>query len=946
MKKLYLLICIFVLCHASPGLAQLSFTNQNSRLVNQNFHSGVTVAIADWNFDGLDDIIHLDGGHNCYVEVQHTNHQYGRVNLGDFGGGSGWSWGMSIADLDHNGYLDIAAGGSGPSVKIIMTNNNGTGGTMVSLANTGFFVQNMTFADFNNDGWIDLFSCDDNAMSHIFLNDGAGHLAESTSVINFDVTPTDDSGNYGSVWTDFDNDGDLDFYIAKCRQGVLDTTDGRRIDVLFVNDGTNHFTESAAVYGVNNKWETWTGSFGDIDNDGDLDLLMTNHDHYSQIMENDGTGHYTDITAGTGFNIDDITPIESVFEDFDNDGYVDILVSGSSSRYFHNNGNHTFTKINDLFDANNLESFAIGDLNHDGFIDVYASYATIYTNPSSVNDVIWMNTRNANHFVTLQLIGTVSNKCAIGARATLYNSLGTQIREVRAGESYGTANTEMVHFGLGSTTAIDSIVVRFPSGITQTIINPSADQFIRVIENDCVSPTVKISYSNAAPVICTGTTQTFTATSGLNYLWCDSITTASSLTITAGGEYNVTVSAPGNNCTAVSATVAIEQDPDQTPVLTVQGPTEFCNGSSVEIDATTGLLSYSWSDGGNTNSINVSSTGDYYVTVQGYCNSFTSDTISVLAHLVPDAITSNVTLTSVGPATLNAVGTNLSWYDNATATTPVGTGASFTTPVITGATSYWVENSETYHGGSFNLGLTQPTGVNQYSGNTTSAQQIFDVTEPGVLRSVKVYTDLAGVRRFELRNNAGLLLNYLDVALVVDSQVVQLNFPLVPGTGYTLGTNDSVNQAIPTWGNISPRLKRNNSGVSYPYTVPDGMSITGSSVGSQYYYYFYDWQYDRTGLTCVSNRVQVDIDLVTGLQELKDAGITVFPNPAHEEFTVRSVNGNEITALVIDATGRQMITQQLSGVENQLSTRNLHPGIYQLKLVADGKQYIRKLVIQ
>src|SRR5205085_1111078 len=113
------------------------------------------------------------------------------------------------------------------------------------------------------------------------------------------------------------------------------------------------------------------------------------------LLQNDGTGHYTDVTAGSGFENLGIFPIESVMEDFDNDGYVDILVSGDDARYYHNNGNGMFTQINNLLNTG-LESFAIGDLNHDGFVDVYGSYANIYTSPTSVNDVVWLNSGNGN----------------------------------------------------------------------------------------------------------------------------------------------------------------------------------------------------------------------------------------------------------------------------------------------------------------------------------------------------------------------------------------------------------------------------------------------------------------------------------------------------------------------------------------------------------------------
>ena len=347
MKNLFTLLLAGVSLASS---AQTSFTNGMSRLAGAT-HSGVCTAVVDWNGDGLDDIISLDQGNTVVVQVQKTGQTFEGVSLGNFGEGSGWSWGMAVADIDRNGYMDVLAGGYGPAVKILMTNNSGTGSSLVSLSNSNFFVQNVTFADINNDGWIDVFVCDDNAAAKIYVNDGAGHL-QISSIINTSVNPLvnyggdpADSGNYGSVWTDFDNDGDLDLYVAHCRQSSNDPTDLRRINRLFENNGDGTYTENAAAYGLDIGWQTWTASFGDIDNDGDFDVLLTNHDYNSQILENDGSGHFTDITATTGFSIADITPIESVLEDFDNDGFMDILISGSDVRFFHNNGNKTFSRI-------------------------------------------------------------------------------------------------------------------------------------------------------------------------------------------------------------------------------------------------------------------------------------------------------------------------------------------------------------------------------------------------------------------------------------------------------------------------------------------------------------------------------------------------------------------------------------------------------------------------
>ena len=949
MNKPYAFITLLMVL-TTAAMGQISFVKQNARLTTANQHSGNCVAIADWNFDGKDDIIRLDDGQNVFVEVQRTNNTFELVYLGTFSGGSGWAWGMTVADVDHNGYLDVAAGSYGPAVMIIKTNNAGTGGTVSSIPGTNFFTQNMTFADFNNDGWIDLFVCDDNAKSHIFLNDGAGLLTESYTTINFDVTSSDDSGNYGSVWTDFDNDGDLDLYIAKCRQGVTDTNDTRRINVMFVNDGTNNYTEAAASYNIDISWQSWTASFGDLDNDGDLDLFCTNHDHNSQIFENDGTGHYTEITPSTGIDLTSMTPIESTIEDFDNDGYGDLLISGSSAVFYHNNGNMTFTQVDNLFDNNNMLSFATGDLNHDGRIDLYASYGTIYNNPTSIVDGLWMNmTKNENNFITFDLRGTSSNKGAIGGRVTIYGSWGVQIREVRAGENYGTCNSAQLHFGLGTATTIDSAVVRFPGGYTTTLYNLVPNQFVRVDENLCVSPNAGISYSLSEYFICTGSTQTITADPGYAYLWSDLTTTASSLTISSGGEYGVTMTDTANSCPAVSRTLVIEENPDQTPILTANGATEFCNGGSVDIQSSTWSVSaFVWSNGDTTTNITASQSGYYSLTVQGYCGSFTSDSILVSAFTTLPPVTNNVSIPAPGTANLTATGSTINWYSDSAAVTPLATGTNFTTPFINSTTSYWVENQETYGASNYSVGMDHVTGTNVYSsGTATNAKVYFDVIDNCVLSQVKVYTDMPGLRRIELYNQSGVRLQYADVMITPDSQYVNLNFTLTPGTNYYLTTSDSVNSLIPNWLNVSPRLKRNFGGVTYPYTINDVLSITGTDYGQVYFYYFYDWKVNTPGITCVSPRVEVVVDIVTGITENSGGQIQVYPNPAHDKLNIRFSQAPADARLqLFDAMGREVSNEGIAENNFELNIQHLQPGIYQLQLINDGHTYREKVIIR
>ncbi|HRC91198.1 MAG TPA: FG-GAP-like repeat-containing protein [Bacteroidia bacterium] len=943
-NKLYSKLGCLLLIAPAFSFAQLSFTNSNSRLASPAFHSGCPVSVVDWNNDGLDDIIRLDDGRDCYVDVHKTNQQYERIFLGSFSGGA---WAMAVADLDKNGYKDVVAGGSFGSVQVLKTNNSGTGATLSSLNNSNFFLQNLTMADFDNDGWVDIFCCDDNAASHIYLNNGSGGFGAQSNIINFNLpNGSDNSGNYGSVWTDFDNDGDLDLYIAKCRQSVQNPTDPRRINVLFVNNGNGTFTENAAAYNINIGWQTWTAAFGDIDNDGDLDLMITNHDHNSQIFQNDGTGVYTDITASTGFTVSDITPIESVMEDFDNDGYVDIFVTGSDSRFWRNNGNGTFTKIEGLFNNNDMESFAIGDANHDGWIDVMASYAAIYTTPTSIDDVLWINNGSkqniidgiaglsTNNFFNVVLEGNATNKDAIGARALIYGPWGVQLREVRAGESYGTNNSAILHFGLGTATAIDSMKVIWPSGVSQTVSNPSINQFLSVKENDCVSPEAIVTASGPLVLCTSGQTLTLTAPAGFNYLWSDS-TTAQSITITQTGEYNVTISQPGNNCSATSATLVVIPSPDQTPAITALGETVFCNGGSVQIQGPVGFSSYLWSNGDTTQTATVTTNGPVTLTIQGICQSFTSDPINVTVNTVTDPAANDVTLSAAGSATLTAtIGNNISWYATNAGGTPLATGQSYTTPFLTANTTYYMQATDTFGGGIYAVGLPTWSGAGSgYSGSTTNATTEFDVTKNCTLKSVKVFTNAAGIRRIELKDASSNVINYVDVNVSPDSQVVTLNFPLTPGMGYTLGTNTTTNQN--NLGTTSPKFKRNSSGVNYPYSLSDALNITNSSNGGQYFYYFYDWQVEKESWLCESNMVPVNVYITTGISEHNNELLSTYPNPVSDQLHIYNPFGTT-KATLLDITARVVNTYMLNNGENSFDIASLNAGVYHIQVENEG----------
>ncbi|MFC4634180.1 FG-GAP-like repeat-containing protein [Dokdonia ponticola] len=467
--------------------AQVTFTDATNLLVNQSLSSGVAMAVTDMNNDKLDDIIRIDNGVNLQIEYQQPDGSFERLIIGNVAN----PWGMSIADVDENGFNDIILGGAYDGVRRIIANDEGTSFSLELLDGPNIFVQNTNFADINNDGAIDFFACHDDGVSSPYRNDGSGEFTYDLNLINaVSAGDSDNSGNYGSIWTDYDNDGDLDLFISKCRlQAAGNPDDPRRLNVLYQNDGSNNFTEVAEEAGLRPRRQTWSTNFEDIDNDGDFDAVMVNHDLPSQIFENNGDGTFTDISSSSG--VAGILSsmglgIQVMMEDFNNDTFIDIILTSTNQNHqlLLNDGDNTFTVVSNPFPASNdeIQSAAVGDLNNDGFIDVIAGYATGFNNSSNIDDQVFLNDGNNNNWTRIHLDGVESNVNGIGARVEIQGAWGSQVREVRAGESYGTQNALASHFGLGTATEIETIIVSWPSGIVDTIENPEINTNLRVIE--------------------------------------------------------------------------------------------------------------------------------------------------------------------------------------------------------------------------------------------------------------------------------------------------------------------------------------------------------------------------------------------------------------------------------------------------------------------------------
>jgi hypothetical protein len=944
MKHFYALTVLAILLPAL-SFAQ-SFGYGNSELPGE-YHSGGCVGVNDMDNDGNDDIILLDGSNNLKIIYQ-TADGFEEVVYGQVSGAG--QWGMTIGDCNNDGHNDVFCGGAYDGVHLIKIDAPGVF-EQVELPNGSMFMQACNMADIDNDGWLDIFACHDDGTSRMWRNDQIGQLVNNAALIDLEsydhpnYLDTDHSGNYGTVWTDFDDDGDLDLFLAKCRQFVSDPQDPRRINQLWINDGNNNYTEAAAERGLVFFEQSWTGDFADIDNDGDLDCLVTNHSTTLKMMQNDGYGYFTDVTEASGLDFEGFF-LQAKLEDLDNDGYVDLLFSGGVHGYYHNNGDGSFSEMTGTFpNGDTMHSFSIGDLNKDGFLDVYASYGNVYIGSDSNNeDIFWTNNTNDNNWISFDLEGIFSNKNAVGAKVKIYGDWGVQVREVRAGESYGINNSFHCHFGLGSATSVDMVEIAWPAGTTTTIENPDINTFHGVVEAPCQINDVAIT-ANGSTSLCPGESVMIDGPEGLIYDWSNGAETQS-IEVTESGNYSLIVYNT-DGCAGVSNSITINVITPSVPTIEVSGELELCEGESTTLIASNGT-SFSWSSGEDTQSITVDESGEFSVNVVDQCESaLSSDVVIINFYEVPATpVIADVSIDNPGVATFTGTSETLVWYDSEISTVPLAEGAVFETPFLESSTIFWVEDV-LEHGGELSMGgRFDNDGDGQYH-DSNGFWLVFDAFEDMVVTSVKVFANGAGSRSIAVVDNLGNTVAEGAFEVPDGESRVELNFEVPAGTGYGL-------RAISN----DPQLWRNapTAEMAYPYGLGDLGAIVSSSVTGNntynYYYFFYDWEVSTSITACASERIMVTATVV-GIDEIAELnGLKVYPNPANSVLNIQldMAVAEQVNIEIVNLLGKTVEKVQIStnsGQNNlELNVSNLAAGVYQLNAIINGKRATTTLVVE
>jgi hypothetical protein len=352
------------------------------------------------------------------------------------------------------------------------------------------------WADYDNDGFLDLFICCESQPNKLYHNNGDGtftEIAEKAGVAGI-------GGFYkGATWIDFDNDDYPDLFINRL--------DGRA--ELYHNNGDGTFTDVSSelgIYGPDAGFSCWAW---DYNNDGWLDIFATSYDRTipdilnglngkphrckpNRLWRNNKGKGFEDVTKEAGLDMV-FCAMGSNFGDFDNDGYLDMYLGTGDpdlttlvpNRLLKNIDGKRFTEITASAGVGNLQkghAVACGDWDNDGNVDIFIEMGGAIPGDKFRNS-LYQNPGQGNHWLTVKLIGKKTNRSAIGARIKVVTDTGLTVhRHVSSGSSFG-ANPLQQTLGLGKAGKVALLEIHWPtSKTTQVFRNISVDQFIEITE--------------------------------------------------------------------------------------------------------------------------------------------------------------------------------------------------------------------------------------------------------------------------------------------------------------------------------------------------------------------------------------------------------------------------------------------------------------------------------
>ena len=528
---------------AQAGLTASHISSREKYYVVESMSGGV--GLFDCDNDGKLDIVMVNGstvdrykqGGDLLVTLWHQDADLRFTDITEKAGltRKGWGMGVAVADFDNDGNLDLFVTGYGGNA-LYRNKGNCTFEDVTDKAGVrgGGFSTGAAWVDYDRDGNVDLFV---SRYVHVDINDLPAF--GSTKFCQFKGAPVqcgpwgmegetdllyhnrgdgtfeevskkagvDDPDKYyglGATWGDYDNDGWPDLFVA----------DDATPNHLYHNNHNGTFSDEAMVSGIALNGEgqalgsmgvTW----GDYDHSGRLSMFVTEFaDQPNTLYRNQGSRGFEDVAMPSHLGQPSLPLVGwgTTFFDMDNDGWLDLFVASGhvypqmdnvkgSAAYaepmlLHRNlRNGTFEEVSTAAGLADMplksrRGAAFGDIANNGNIDI------VVLNVGQPPSLLLNTNKIHNHRVLFRLVGTKSNRAAIGARASIHAGGMTQFDEVRGGGSYLSQNDLRLHFGLGSTTKIDVVEVRWPTGKTESFKDVAADRIYSIVEGQGIQDSV------------------------------------------------------------------------------------------------------------------------------------------------------------------------------------------------------------------------------------------------------------------------------------------------------------------------------------------------------------------------------------------------------------------------------------------------------------------------
>lgn len=439
------------------------------------------LAWVDFNKDGLLDLfvptagnvpnkLYKNNGDATFTEVAAA------VGLNDLANTTTSTW----ADFDNDGDLDLLVTTQGASAKLWRNNLLPGGDTTFTdiTSSAGISLTNAqmpTWTDYNLDGYLDFFSpvASTSSPDGLYRNNQDGtftNVADSAGVTH-QVSGISEQATH---WGDYDRDGYPDLFIGSLTGQSF----------FHRNNGDGTFTEVAASMGFQGtaRGVQWI----DFNNDGLWDLSIAGYSGTTtvpvKLFKNNGNGTFTDVATASGIS-DPVISWGVTWADYDNNGYEDLFVDvfgqSTSCVLYRNNGDGTFTNVTSQAGLSGLTELSTvwGDFDGDGDMDLYGAGTG-----STGNRLLRNNGDSTKHWLEVNLVGVASNRCGVGAQIEVHAGALHMMREVNTGVGYRSQNMLTAHFGLDTNQVADSIVVRWPGGAASTLAQVPSNQKVTVVE--------------------------------------------------------------------------------------------------------------------------------------------------------------------------------------------------------------------------------------------------------------------------------------------------------------------------------------------------------------------------------------------------------------------------------------------------------------------------------